>query len=69
MCKEKEEKDDMTPITLEELEFEIKMNNEKYSDTITNFIDSLKKKDLKTGRGRPKDPVEAEILSNFKRKK
>lgn len=57
----------LVTVTLKQIENRVKKNNSLYGNAIDSFVDKSKKKGLKKGRARPKDPTEVKILSRFKR--
>ncbi|MDE3838726.1 hypothetical protein C0966_04940 [Bacillus methanolicus] len=68
MKKRKKGEDKMTTLTLGEIETRVKRNSSARKQTIDNFTSKIKKKNLNKGRVRPKDPIEAKILSMFSKK-
>lgn len=59
----------METITLQEIDTRIERNYSNNKNAIELFDKQLsERKDLKRGRIRPRDPVEAKILSRFKPK-
>ncbi|TGA99933.1 hypothetical protein E4665_03015 [Sporolactobacillus shoreae] len=66
--KDKEDKE-LKTITLQEIDTRIERNYSNNKNAIEQFDKQLsERKDLKRGRVRPRDPVEAKILSRFKLK-
>lgn len=58
----------MATISLKNLEKRIKNTKSRNADKIKAFESKLEKRNLRSGRVRPKDPTEAKILERFKRK-
>ncbi|WEG18496.1 hypothetical protein PQ478_08440 [Alkalihalophilus pseudofirmus] len=58
----------MKRIPLNQIEDRVRKNNIKYADAISRFQSETKKRNLISGRVRPKHPTEANILSSFTRK-
>lgn len=58
----------MTTLTLKELESRVTQNSKQYKTTVDQVTSQIKKQDLKQGRVRPRNPIEARILSRFTRK-
>lgn len=57
----------MMMVRLKDIESAAKRNSEIFSATANRIISDIQKKNLRKGRVRPKDPIEAKILARFKR--
>lgn len=66
MVKKKEEDVKMTVLSQKALEERIIQNSYKYKDIIERVTSEIQNQNLKKGRIRPKDPIEAKILDKFK---
>lgn len=65
MVKKNEEDTRMKVLTQKELEERVLQNSEKYKDTIERVTSEIQNQNLKKGRVRPKDSIEAKILEQF----
>jgi|GEM_PF-1809880 len=57
----------MMTVRLKDIERDAKRNSEIFSVTANRIIADIQKKNMRKGRVRPKDPIEARILARFKR--
>ena len=58
----------MRTITLKQLENRVETNTKKSEEAFKRVTTEIRRKNLKRGRVRPKDPTEEKILARFSRK-
>lgn len=68
MKKRKKGDEIMPTITLKQLEKRVEANAKKSEETVNRVTLEIRRRNLKRGRVRPKDPTEERILARFNRK-
>lgn len=67
MTKQKEGDIEMVVLTQKDIETRVLRNSNKFENTIKQVTSNIQNKNLRKGRVRPKDPVEALILNQFRK--